>query len=93
MLTNEQEKQKWADKQALRMGRRFEQWQRPLGIDCEEYVRYLSEELKGCCDEPLRQAFIESISQMSWEGFFLPVQICVAGAAGGKVVLHFVSVK
>ncbi len=62
MLTDEQEKQRWAEEQAHRIGQRFKQWQGPLGIDCEEYVKYLSEELKGCCDEPLRQAFIESIS-------------------------------
>lgn len=58
----EGEKQKWAEKHALRIEHRFEKWQKVLGIDGEEYLRYLKEELLRCCDEPLRKSLIESIS-------------------------------
>jgi hypothetical protein len=56
------EKQEWAEEHARRMKVRFEQWQKPLGIDSEEYLKYLKEELIDCCDEPLRKSLIESIS-------------------------------
>ncbi|MHC4546241.1 MAG: hypothetical protein ACYSYL_17290 [Planctomycetota bacterium] len=40
----------------------FEQWQKPLCIDGEEYRKYLTEELLGYCDEPLLKSLIESIT-------------------------------
>jgi len=62
MMVNEKEKQKWAQEHALRIGYRFEQWQKPLGIDGDEYLKYLTEELIDCCDKPLLKSLIESIS-------------------------------
>ncbi|MHC4259811.1 MAG: hypothetical protein ACYSTF_05295 [Planctomycetota bacterium] len=62
MSTRKKERQKWAEEHALRMARRFEQWQKPLGIDTEEYLRYLKEELVDCSEDPLRKSLVESIS-------------------------------
>jgi hypothetical protein len=56
------QKQEWAKKHASRIQHRFEEWQRPLGIDGREYLKYLTQELTQCCDEPLRKSLIESIS-------------------------------
>ncbi|HUW20997.1 MAG TPA: hypothetical protein VMW16_16985 [Sedimentisphaerales bacterium] len=58
----DREKQEWAEKHARRIQQRFEQWQKPLEIDGQEYLKYLIKELAECCDEPLRKSFIESIS-------------------------------
>ena len=57
----EEEKQKWVEEHAHRLQHLFEQWQKPLCIDGEEYRKYLTEELLGCCDKPLLKSLIESI--------------------------------
>jgi DNA-binding transcriptional regulator YbjK len=57
------QKQQWAQEQANRIQKRFEQWQQPLGIDGRDYVEYLRTELMQCCDDPLLKEFIESMSQ------------------------------
>ena len=62
MQSGEEEKQEWARWHALRIEHRFEQWQKPLGIDSEAYLKALTEELVDCCDDPLRKSLIESIS-------------------------------
>jgi len=62
MLANEKEKQRWAEEHATRICQRFEQWQKPLGIDRDDYVKYLTEELVDYYDKPLWQSVIESIS-------------------------------
>ena len=62
MLAGEKEKQRWAQEHAFRIGRRFEQWQKPLGINGNEYLEYLTKELINCCDEPAWKSLIESIS-------------------------------
>jgi hypothetical protein len=56
------EKEEWAERHARRIQQRFEQWQKPLGIDGQEYLKYLTKDLAKCCDEPLRKSLIESIS-------------------------------
>ncbi len=58
----EEEKQKWVEEHAHRLQHLFEQWQKPLCIDGEEYRKYLTEELLGCCDKPLLKSLIESIT-------------------------------
>ena len=58
----EKEKQKWIEEHARRLQHLFEQWQKPLFIDGEEYREYLTEELLGYCDEPLLKSLIESIT-------------------------------
>jgi len=58
----EEEKQKWIEEHAHRLQHLFEQWQKPLCIDGEEYREYLTEELLGCCDKPLLKSLIESIT-------------------------------
>jgi hypothetical protein len=58
----DEDKQRWVEEHALRMGHLFEQWQKPLGIDGEQYRKYLIEELDGYCDKPLLKSLIESIS-------------------------------
>ena len=60
-LTDEGERRKWAEEHALRFGRFFEQWQKPLGISGDEYREYLTKELTDCSDDPLRKSLIESI--------------------------------
>ena len=62
MSADEKEKQRWAEEHAIRIGHRFEQWQKPLGIDGDEYLKYLTKELIDCCDKPLWKSLIESIS-------------------------------
>ncbi|MHC4656129.1 MAG: hypothetical protein ACYS91_14095 [Planctomycetota bacterium] len=58
----EEEKQMWVEEHARRLQHLFEQWQKPLCIDGEEYRKYLTEELLGYCDEPLLKSLIESIT-------------------------------
>ena len=60
--TSVEEKQKWAEEHAGSLQHLFEQWQKPLGIDGEEYRKHLREELAHYCDEPLLKSFIESIT-------------------------------
>ncbi|MFH1370284.1 MAG: hypothetical protein ABII09_03215 [Planctomycetota bacterium] len=57
------QKQQWAEEHAQRIQKRFEQWQRPLGIDGREYLEYLRVELMNCCDDPLLKELIESMSE------------------------------
>ena len=59
--TSEKDKEKWVKDQVLRLQHLFEQWQKPLGIDCHEYRKYLTEELTNCCDEPLLKSLMSSI--------------------------------
>ncbi len=59
---SEQEKQRWVEEHARRLQHLFEQWQKPLGIDGEEYRKHLTEELASQCDEPLLKSLIESIA-------------------------------
>ncbi|MHC4572760.1 MAG: hypothetical protein ACYS76_01285 [Planctomycetota bacterium] len=59
---DESEKLRWVEEHARRLQRRFEQWQKPAGIDGREYHKYLIQELCHCYDEPLRKSLIESIS-------------------------------
>ena len=55
-------KQRWAEEHARRLQHLFEQWQKPLAIDGEEYRKHLIEELANHCDEPLLKSLIESIT-------------------------------
>jgi len=56
------QKQQWAQEHARRIQKRFEQWQQPLGINGQDYLEYLSVELRRCCDDPLLKELIESLS-------------------------------
>ena len=62
MPTSNNEKQEWIQFYAHRVTHLFEEWQKPLGIDSEEYLKYLENELSDCCDDPLRKHLIETIS-------------------------------
>ena len=59
---SEEEKQKWVEEHARRLQHVFEQWQKPLGIDGEEYRKHLTEDLVNQCDDPLLKSLIESIT-------------------------------
>ncbi|MGA2323924.1 MAG: hypothetical protein ABSG22_08765 [Sedimentisphaerales bacterium] len=59
----EGQKQQWAEEHARLIQKRFEQWQQPLGINGQEYAKYLRIELIQCCDDPLLKELIESMSQ------------------------------
>jgi hypothetical protein len=61
-MSSQKEKEEWAEKHARLFQRRFEQWQKPLGIDSEEYLRYLRQNLVDLCEDPLMKSLIESIS-------------------------------
>jgi hypothetical protein len=61
-MSSKKEKEEWAEKHARRIQEKFEQWQKPLGIDCEEYLKYLRKELVGICEHPLKKSLIEMIS-------------------------------
>ena len=52
----------WAQEHAHRIQKRFEQWQKPLGINGMEYEEYLKTEYFRCCDDPLLNSLIESMS-------------------------------
>lgn len=62
MFSSENKKQEWAQLHAFRIEQRFEQWQKPLGIDTQEYRKYLTKKLIDICDDPLQKSLIESIS-------------------------------
>ena len=57
------QKIQWAQEHASRLQKRFEPWQKPLGIDGTQYQEYLQTELMNCCEDPLLKELIESISQ------------------------------
>ena len=59
---SEQDKEKWVEEHAHRLQHLFEQWQKPLGINGEEYCKHLTEELPNHCDDPLLKSLIESIT-------------------------------
>ena len=61
-MSSKKEKEEWAEKHARRIQQRFEQWKKPLGIDSEEYLRYLRKELVGFCKNPLKKSLIEMMS-------------------------------
>jgi hypothetical protein len=61
-MSSTKEKEEWSEKHARRIQQKFEQWQKPLGIDSEEYVKYLRKELVGFCEHPLKKSLIETIS-------------------------------
>jgi hypothetical protein len=61
-MSNQKEKEEWSEKHARRIQQRFEQWQKPLGIDSDEYLRYLRKELVDFCENPLKKSLIEMIS-------------------------------
>ncbi|MHC4537738.1 MAG: hypothetical protein ACYS6K_27725 [Planctomycetota bacterium] len=61
-MSDKKENEDWAEKHARRIQQKYEQWQKPLGIDSEEYLRYLKEELVGFCEHPLKKSLIEKIS-------------------------------
>jgi len=61
-MSSKEEKEEWSEKYARRIQQRFEQWQKPLGIDSEEYLRYLRKELVDFCENPLKKSLIENIS-------------------------------
>ena len=58
---SEKDKEKWVKEHVRHLEHLFEQWQKPLGIDGEEYRKYLIEELTSCCDKPLLRSLMESI--------------------------------
>jgi len=59
--TNDKERQKWAEKHASRLQRLFKQWQKPLGIDSEEYCKHAMKEFLNYYDDPLRKSLTESL--------------------------------
>lgn len=62
-MSEHEEKEQWADKYAHRIEHRFERWQKPLGIDGNDYLGHLKRDLMVCCDDPLRKSLVESICQ------------------------------
>jgi len=56
------EKNGWAEEHARKMESRFQEWQQPLGISGDDYLRYLTEELAERYDDPLWKSLIESMS-------------------------------
>ena len=61
-MSSKEENEEWAETHARRIQQKFEKWQKPLGIDSEEYLRYLRKELIGICEHPLKKSLIEKIS-------------------------------
>ena len=61
-MSSQEEKEEWADEHAHCIQRLFEQWQAPLGIDGEEYFRYLREEFIDLSENSLMKSLIDSIS-------------------------------
>ena len=61
-IDSEEDKEKWVEEHARSLQHLFEQWQKPLGINGEEYCKHLTEELHGYCDDPLLKSLIESIT-------------------------------
>ena len=55
------QKEMWVEEHARRMQKRFEEWQKPLGITSEEYLDYLRDELAGSCSDPLIRSLVESL--------------------------------
>lgn len=62
LFANEREGHEWVEPHAVRIVRRFEQWQKPLGIGSNEYFKYLTKQLIDCCDNSLWKSLFESVS-------------------------------
>ena len=58
----DQKKKEWAEEHAKRLQGLFEQWQKPLGINGQEYCRYTQDELSACYEDPILRSLIESIA-------------------------------
>lgn len=58
---SDKEKQKWVEEHARRFQHLFEQWQKPLGIDGDEYRKHLAVELADYFDDPVWKSLIELI--------------------------------
>lgn len=58
---DEKERQRWAREHAYRLKNLWEQWQKPLGIDSQEYYNYAAKDLLDYYDDPLRRSLIESL--------------------------------
>jgi len=54
-------KEKWVEEHARRMQKRFEQWQKPLGISGDEYCDFLREQLTETAEDPLIRSLIETV--------------------------------
>ena len=61
-MSGKEEKEEWVEKHACCIQQKFEQWQKPLGINSEDYLKYLRKELFGFCENPLKKSLIEMIS-------------------------------
>jgi hypothetical protein len=61
-LAAEQKKKEWAEEHARRLQGLFEQWQKPLGINGQEYRRYAKDELSDSYEDPILRSLIESIT-------------------------------
>ncbi len=51
----------WVEQHAHQLQQLFQQWQRPIGIDGQEYRKHLEKELALYWDDPLLKALVESI--------------------------------
>jgi phage host-nuclease inhibitor protein Gam len=58
----DQKKKEWAEEHAKRLQGLFEQWQKPLGINGQEFCRYSKDELSECYEDPILRSLIESIA-------------------------------
>ena len=59
---DDQKKKEWTEEHAKRLQGLFEQWQKSLGINGQEYARYAKDELLECYDDPIMKSLIESIA-------------------------------
>ena len=51
----------WVEEHARHLQQRYEQWQQPIGIDSQAYLKHLEKELADCWEDPLLKNLIESI--------------------------------
>ena len=54
-------KNKWVKKHAQNLQQIYKQWQQPLGIDSQDYLTHLEQELAEYWEDPLLKSLMESI--------------------------------
>jgi hypothetical protein len=59
--TNSMSREQWIEQHARQVQQLFQQWQHPIGIDDQEYLKHLEKELADYWEDPLLKTLIESI--------------------------------
>ena len=58
---NGESRDEWVERHICQLQQLFQQWQQPMGIDCQGYRKHLEKELADYWKDPLLRSLIETI--------------------------------